>query len=59
VFRDFRFERFTFQLRGEATNAFNRVSLNGPTADLKSALNGQVTSAASPRLIEIGARLTF
>jgi hypothetical protein len=59
VFRDFRFERFTFQLRGEATNAFNLVSLNAPTANLKSALNGQVTSAASPRLIQIGARFTF
>jgi hypothetical protein len=59
VFRDFRFERFTFQLRGEATNAFNLVSLNAPTANLKSALNGQITSAASPRLIQIGARLTF
>jgi hypothetical protein len=59
VFRDFRFERFTFQLRGEATNAFNLVSLNAPTANLKSALDGQVTSAASPRLIQIGARFTF
>ena len=59
VFRDFRFERLTFQLRGEATNAFNLVSLNAPTANLKSALNGQITSAASPRLIQIGARFTF
>jgi hypothetical protein len=59
VFRNFRFERFTFQLRGEATNAFNLVSLNTPTANLKSALNGQITSAASPRLIQIGARVTF
>src|ERR1700676_5589233 len=59
VFRDFHFERFTFQLRGEATNAFNLVSPNAPTANLKSALNGQITSAASPRLIQIGARLTF
>lgn len=60
VFRDFHFlERFTLQLRGEATNAFNLVSLNAPTANLKSALDGQITSAASPRLIQIGARLTF
>jgi hypothetical protein len=59
VFRDFHFERFTFQLRGEATNAFNLVSLNAPTANLKSALNGQITSATSPRLIQIGARFTF
>jgi hypothetical protein len=59
VLRDFRFERFTFQLRGEATNAFNMVSLNAPTANLKSPLNGHITSAASPRLIQVGARLTF
>jgi hypothetical protein len=59
VFRDFHFERFTFQLRGEATNAFNLVSRNAPTANRKSTLNGQITSAASPRLIRIGARLTF
>ena len=60
VFRDINFgERFTFQLRGEATNAFNLVSLNAPTANLASSLNGKITSAASPRLIQLGARLTF
>ena len=60
IFRNINFaERFTLQLRGEATNAFNMVSLNAPTANLTSALNGKITSAASPRLIQIGARLTF
>ena len=59
VFRNISFERFTLQLRGEATNAFNLVSLNAPTANLASTLNGQITSAASPRLIQVGARLTF
>jgi Carboxypeptidase regulatory-like domain len=60
IFRNIKFgERFTFQLRGEATNAFNLVSLNAPTANLASPLNGKVTSAASPRLIQVGARLTF
>jgi hypothetical protein len=60
IFRNFNFaERFTLQLRGEATNAFNMVSLSNPTANLASALNGHITSAASPRLIQVGARLTF
>jgi hypothetical protein len=59
IFRNISFERFTLQLRGEATNAFNLVSLNAPTANLASALNGKITSAASPRLIQVGARLTF
>jgi hypothetical protein len=35
------------------------VSLNAPTANLASTLNGKITSAASPRLIQVGARLTF
>ena len=60
LFRDFRFERaITFQLRGEATNAFNMVSLNAPTASLSSGNNGKITAAATPRLIQVGARLTF
>ena len=59
IFRNISFERFTLQLRGEATNAFNMVSLNAPTANLASSLNGKITSAASPRLIQVGARLTF
>jgi len=59
LFRDFKFDRFVFQLRGEATNAFNLVSLNAPTASLSSPIDGQITGAASPRLIQVGARLTF
>jgi hypothetical protein len=49
----------TLQIRGEATNAFNLVSLNNPTANLASSLNGKITAAASPRLIQVGARFTF
>lgn len=59
LFRDFHFERFVLQLRGEATNAFNMVSLNGPTANLSSSIDGQINSASSPRLIQVGARFTF
>jgi hypothetical protein len=60
LLRDFHLQRgVVFQLRGEATNAFNLVSLNAPTASLASGNNGKITSAASPRLIQVGARLTF
>lgn len=60
LLRDFHFERgMVFQLRGEATNAFNLVSLNGPTATLSSGNDGKITSAATPRLIQVGARFTF
>jgi hypothetical protein len=60
IFRNIRFERgIVLQVRGEATNAFNLVSLNGPSANLASSSNGKITSAASPRLIQIGLRLAF
>jgi hypothetical protein len=60
LLRDFRFERgLVFQIRGEATNAFNLVSMSAPTASLSSGNNGKITSAATPRLIQVGARLTF
>lgn len=60
IFRDLRFERgIVFQFRAEATNAFNLVSLGAPTANLASSLDGKITSAASPRLIQLGTRLTF
>ncbi len=69
VFRDIALERgIVFQLRGEATNAFNLVSLNAPGASgppktvgaaNASSTFGTITGAASPRIIQVGARLTF
>jgi hypothetical protein len=70
IFRDFHIaERMVFQLRGEATNAFNMVSLNAPSGTSgppataggtpTSPSFGKITSAASPRLLQVGARLTF
>ncbi len=60
LLRDFRLERgMTFQLRGEATNVFNMVSLNGPNGTLSSAQFGWITSAATQRLLQVGARFTF
>ena len=52
-------EGLTFQLRGEATNVFNMVSLNNPTANLASSLNGKISAAASMRIIQVGGRFTF
>jgi len=49
-----------FQLRGEATNLFNLVSLSNPTANLASANYGKITSAAgTQRILQVGGRLTF
>ncbi|HEV2322417.1 MAG TPA: carboxypeptidase-like regulatory domain-containing protein [Terracidiphilus sp.] len=60
VFRSITFERgIAFQLRGEATNAFNFVSLNNPTANLASGNDGKITGASGPRIIQVGGRLTF
>jgi hypothetical protein len=60
VSRDFRFERgIGLTFRADATNAFNMVSLNAPTANLGSGNNGKITGATSPRLIQVGARITF
>jgi hypothetical protein len=60
-FRDVRFgEKITFQLRGEATNVFNLVSLNNPSGTtLGSSSFGKITAASSPRIMQVGGRLTF
>ncbi len=54
-------ERFTLQVRGEASNAFNLVNLGTPTSSLSSSIFGQITSAVSNsnRQLQIGARLSF
>jgi hypothetical protein len=60
LFRDFKFERgITFQIRGEADNAFNLVSLSAPTGTMTSGNYGKITGASSPRIIQVGGRLTF
>jgi len=62
VFRSVVFkERFSLQIRGEASNVFNLVNLAAPTANLASSINGQITAAVanSNRQLQIGMRLTF
>ncbi len=69
IFRDIAFEHgMVFQLRGEATNAFNMVSLGSPGASgpaktvgaaNASSTFGTITGASSPRIIQVGARFTF
>jgi hypothetical protein len=48
-----------FAFRAEATNAFNMVSLNNPTASLSSGNFGKVTGAAPMRIFQFGGRITF
>lgn len=62
LFRSFSVrEGIKFQLRAEATNAFNMVSLGAPNAARQSALVGKISAAVpnSYRQIQLGARMTF
>jgi hypothetical protein len=61
LFHTTKFERgVEFQLRGEATNVFNLVSLANPSGNLSSANFGKITGAAgTQRVIQLGGRLTF
>jgi hypothetical protein len=61
LFRTVRFERgVAFQIRGEATNVFNLISLANPTASLASGNDGKITGiAGTNRVIQVGGRLTF
>jgi hypothetical protein len=53
-------ERFRFQLRGEASNAFNHTnpSTFGSTNNTSS-LFGQITGYRDPRIIQLGAKMYF
>jgi hypothetical protein len=47
------------QLRIEAFNAFNNVDFAGPNRTQSSSSFGQITSAASPRILQLGTRIEF
>ena len=60
ISRDFVFkERLKLQLRADAYNVFNMVSLNLPGATVGSATFGVITSASAMRQLQLGARFTF
>lgn len=60
LFRDIHFDgNLTLQLRAEANNVFNMVSLSAPTANVSSSQDGKITSASPMRILQLGARLTF
>ncbi len=52
-------ERHTLQLRGEFFNVPNRTNLGGPNANASSSLFGRITSAGSPRVIQIALKYIF
>jgi hypothetical protein len=60
ISRDFAFkEHLVLQLRADAYNVFNIVSLNSPGATVGSATFGVITSASAMRQLQLGIRLTF
>src|SRR5260221_8955334 len=60
ISRDFVFkEHLDLQLRADAYNVFNIVSLNSPGATAGSATFGVITSASAMRQLQLGLRLTF
>lgn len=52
-------EQHTFQLRGEFFNVPNRTNLGGPNANFSSSLFGRITSAGSPRVIQLALKYIF
>lgn len=59
LFRNFAVrESLRLQLRFEAMNALNQVNYQGPITD-QSTLPGQFVATAPPRLVQLGAKLSF
>ena len=52
-------ERVKANLRADAFNAFNRVNVNNPVLDLSSANFGKSTGTNTPRLLQLGLRISF
>jgi len=60
ISRDFVFrEHMDLQLRADAYNVFNIVSLNSPGATVGTATFGVITSASAMRQLQLGLRFTF
>ena len=60
LFKEFKFnERFGMQFRAEFFNLFNRVNFFPPDSNLSSGLFGLANSAADPRVIQFGLRLSY
>ncbi|MGH9350987.1 MAG: TonB-dependent receptor domain-containing protein [Terriglobia bacterium] len=52
-------ENWTFQLRAEAFNAFNRVIFGGPNFNITSSAFGTIGSAGDPRIVQFSGRIVF
>jgi hypothetical protein len=53
------YEGHRLQFRAEAFNLFNRVNLGNPNANRNAAAFGRITSAESPRVIQLALKYQF
>jgi hypothetical protein len=64
IAKEFRlYERLTFEIRGDAYNAFNHVNYNNPDNQIGDATVGQITAPAgynaTMRVIQLGGHIRF
>ena len=52
-------ERVRLQIRGEAFNAFNQVTLGAPNTSASAANFGRITSASSGREVQLALKLLW
>jgi hypothetical protein len=52
-------ERVRLQIRGEFFNLLNRVNLGNPNTNASSVQFGRITSAGSPRVVQVALKLAF
>jgi hypothetical protein len=52
-------ERWKMQFRAEFFNLLNRVNLSNPNTNASSAQFGRITSAGSPRVVQLALKLSF
>lgn len=52
-------EQTSIQIRGEAFNIFNNVNFNGPNTNRSAAQFGRITSAQSPRILQLALKFVF
>ncbi|MCB9384848.1 MAG: TonB-dependent receptor [Bryobacterales bacterium] len=60
LFKRFKFgERLQLQYRWEMFNAFNHANLGTPRSNINAARPGQIDTTSSPRIMQMGLRMTF
>jgi outer membrane receptor protein involved in Fe transport len=60
LFKRFAFgERWQLQYRWEMFNAFNHANLGQPRSNINAARPGQIDTTSSPRIMQMGLRVTF